>query len=198
MSRVNIRPISVSDLDNIMSWVNDPEVVGKFAELGKPKTREEEADFLEKIVLSETDALFAVETERGKYVGNIGLHQIDGQRKQGRLAVILGNKEYCGKGYAQGAITELLRYAFEKRGLEEVWAVHLDGNSKMHHILEKSGFRTDRLLRDWYVRDGKRYDMVRMSISYDDYVAASAMAGSNERNGRKMACAGGPALCACA
>jgi RimJ/RimL family protein N-acetyltransferase len=134
MPQAKIRPLEMNDLDNMMSWVNDPEVIGKFA-CFKNISREQEKEYLEDILASEKDLMFAVEAENGDYVGNICLHDINYQRKSGRLAIILGNKNYWGKGYAQSAVDELLKIAFDKYDLHKIWAITLEHNDKMQHVL---------------------------------------------------------------
>ena len=71
-----LRPLAMSDLDNIMTWVNDPEVTRNFAKLDHKFTREEEHEYLEKLLADPKSKMYAVETEQGEYVGNVGLQEI--------------------------------------------------------------------------------------------------------------------------
>lgn len=167
--KAKVRPLEMNDLDEIMKWVNDPEVIGKFTNFKRPMTRKQEATYLEQIIASEKDQLFAVETESGDYLGNIGLHDINYNTRSGRLAIILGNKKYWGKGYAQSTVEGLLEHAFEKYHLHKVWAIVMEPNKKMQHILEKCGFKKEGLLRDEYFSQGKYHNMVRMSILEKEY-----------------------------
>lgn len=167
--KATVRPLEMNDLDEIMKWVNDPEVIGKFANFRKPLTREDEAKYLEQIIASEKDELFAVETESGEYLGNTGLHEIDYKAGSGRLAIILGNKKYWCKGYGQSAVEGTLEQAFERYNLHKVWAIVMEQNTKMQHILEKCGFKKEGLLRDEYYSQGKYHNMVRMSILEEEY-----------------------------
>jgi len=167
--KATVRPLEMNDLDEIMKWVNDPEVIGKFTNFKRPMTREQEARYLEQIIASEKDQLFAVETESGEYLGNTGLHEIDYKARSGRLAIILGNKKYWGRGYAQSAVEGLLEQAFEKYRMNKVWAIVMEQNTKMQHILEKCGFKKEGLLRDEYFSQGRYHNMVRMSILEKEY-----------------------------
>ena len=164
-----VRLLEMDDLDEIMKWVNDPEVIGKFATFKDPVTREQESKLLEQIIASEKDHLFAIENEYGQYLGNAGLHDINYNTRSGRLAIILGNKKYWGRGYAQSAVKETLKQAFEKYDLHKVWAIVMEPNKKMQHILEKCGFQKEGVLRDEYFSQGKYHNMVRMSILEKEY-----------------------------
>lgn len=42
MTTARLRPLGMSDLGNIMHWVNDQEVVGNFANFKVPISRDEE------------------------------------------------------------------------------------------------------------------------------------------------------------
>ena len=172
MTQATLRPIEMSDLDNMMSWVNDTTVVGKFAKLKKEITREEELVFLENIIASESDKLFAIQTENGTYLGNIGIHEI--KNGEGRLALIIGNKDYWGQGYAQNAMYEIQRVAFDELNMFQLWLVVLEGNKKGQHIYKKAGFQQDAVLKDHYFVNGKHHDMIKMSISEQEYFGRRA------------------------
>ena len=87
-----IRELSESDLDSIMGWVNDPEVVGRYAYFKEPITRDQEACWLEAKVNSKTDFFYAIENAASEYVGNVAVEQIHWPSKNGRLSLTIGNK----------------------------------------------------------------------------------------------------------
>ena len=71
--RVGLRPISLDDVDDIMEWINDPQVTRNFAGLSKTITREEEARFVQQMIDSETDRLWAIIDQDGLNLGNAGI-----------------------------------------------------------------------------------------------------------------------------
>ena len=170
MPAVHLRPIEMHDLDQLMEWINDREVVGKFTDLGKTIAREEEKKYLEKIIASDRDQLYAIETEDRMYVGNIGLHEIDPLQKSARYGMIIGKKQYWGKGYAQSAIQALLEIAFQQERLQQVWGKFLTTNEKMRHVnVDKCGFKIEGILPHEYFYEGKYHDMIKVSMSADEY-----------------------------
>lgn len=171
MANAKLRPLEMQDLDHLMEWVNDVDVVKNFANFQTPLSREREQRWLEDILVSERDKVFAVETPTGEYLGNIGLHQIHWPTRSARTALILGNKEHWGEGYAQGAMAELLNIAFEQYHLHKVWLVVWEENVKGRHIYEKLGFREEGVLRDEYFHQGRYHNMVRMSMLENEYRA---------------------------
>ena len=74
--KATLRPLEMNDLDNMMQWVNDPDVIGNFANFKMPISRDDERKYLENMLASDTDKAFAVENGDGEYLGNVGIHQI--------------------------------------------------------------------------------------------------------------------------
>ncbi|HLD00575.1 MAG TPA: GNAT family protein [Candidatus Nanoarchaeia archaeon] len=172
MANVRLRSLEMSDLDNIMRWVNDPEVVGNFANFKIPISREEEKKFLEKTLASETDRVFAIENEQGDYVGNVGIHQIHWPSRVGRLGLIIGAKENWNKGYAETAVNEVLGLAFNHYNLHKVWGMVWEDNPKTRHLyIDKCSFKVEGILQDEYFHQGKYHNIIRIAMLEDDYRA---------------------------
>src|SRR6266702_2241355 len=123
MSLVKLRPLAETDVDAMMTWVNDPEIVGNFATFsGKPFTREEELAYVRKMIASTVDKVFAVERgDGGAYLGNVGIHQIHWPSRVGRLSCIIAARAEMGKGYGSAAIAGALDWAFHEAKLHKVW-----------------------------------------------------------------------------
>ena len=171
MSDVSLRPLELSDLEQIMTWINDPEIVGNFGWFGKPVSREEEQRYLERLLSSPMDKVYSVFAS-GEYIGQVGLHELDGRNKQGRLSIIIGNKDDWGRGYAPQMVDALLDKAFNDLHLHKVWGVFLEQNRKVHHLfVEKCGFRAEGILRQEYYRGGVYHDMIRIAMLEDEYWA---------------------------
>ncbi|MBI5064762.1 GNAT family N-acetyltransferase [Candidatus Woesearchaeota archaeon] len=99
-----LRPLRMSDLDNVMTWVNDKEVTKNLAKFNKKITKSQEKKFLKNLLKSKTDKVFSIEDENHTYVGQVGIHQIYWPAKNGRLGIIIGNKNAWGKGHASKAL----------------------------------------------------------------------------------------------
>lgn len=168
---VRLRPLQMSDLDHVMTWVNDPDIVGNFSTFSHPISREEEARYLEKLLGSENDKVFAIESLEGQYIGNIGIHQIHWPSRLGRLAIIIGNRGHWGKGYAQSALRQVIAWGFNQANLHKIWLIYFETNEKARHIYTKMGFVQEGVLRDEYFHYGRYHNMIRMSLLEHEYRA---------------------------
>ena len=166
MSSVRLRPLALSDVDNMMTWVNDPEIIGNFSAFaGHAFTREEETAYVERLLRSETDRVFAIErVPDGEYLGNVGIHQIHWPSKVGRLACIVAARSEMGKGYGSAAIRAVLDWAFGEAGLHKVWLMCFRTNTRAQGIYRRIGFVDEGVLREEYFHQGGWQDMVRMSV----------------------------------
>ena len=177
--RVRLRGICDSDVDAIMTWINDPEVTKHFAAFDRDVTREDELRFVTNMRASPTDCLFAIErvvseaqppreraehVDDGAMIGTVGLHQIYRPAQNARLGIMLGGAGARGAGLGQEALRLVVAYAFERLGLHKVWMVHYASNERMRHIAHKLGFRAEGCLRDEYFHRGAWHDMVRQGL----------------------------------
>ena len=122
-SLVSLRPVEELDVDNILAWVNDKSVVGNLAAFaGKPMTREDELAWVRKVRTSTEERVFTVmDAREGRYLGQVGLHQIFWRSRVARAAAIIATRADHGMGYGSAAIAALLDKAFHELELHKVW-----------------------------------------------------------------------------
>ncbi|MDO8496693.1 MAG: GNAT family protein [bacterium] len=163
MSELIMRPLKLSDVDHIMIWVNNPEVVMNLQHFDKKFTRKDEESYVKKILASKNDFVFSFFNKKGDYIGQGGIHQIAWENKLGRLSIII-NREHWNKGYAQEILPNLVNHAFKKLGLHKIWLMHWKENKKAGHLYKKLGFIKEGVLKDEYFWKGQYHDMIRMAI----------------------------------
>ena len=166
---MQLRPIRLDDVDHIMEWINEPDVTRNFADMSKKITREQELSFLEQMIESETDRLYAIEDDDGRYLGNAGIHKIYWPAKNGRVGLVIGRRDAHGKGYGQRALRLLCEKGFAELELHKLWLIHFVDNARMHHIATKHGFVVEGTLRDEYFHAGGYHDMIRLSLLEDEW-----------------------------
>jgi [ribosomal protein S5]-alanine N-acetyltransferase len=167
---VRLRPIRLDDVDAILEWINDPDVTRNFAGMGEVITREQEIAFLERILASDTDRMYAVEDREGRYLGNAGIHKIYWPARNGRLGLMLARSAH-GRGLGTATLRTICAIGFEALGLHKLWLVHYADNARMRHLARKLGFVEEGVLRDEYFHRDRFHDMVRHSLLEHEYGA---------------------------
>jgi RimJ/RimL family protein N-acetyltransferase len=165
MSLVTLRPLAETDVDHIMTWVNRPEIVGNLAAFsGAPMTREDELAWIRRTLASGDRVWSIVATDDGRYLGQIGIHQIHARSKVGRFGVVIATREEMGKGYGSAAIRAGLDRGFGELGLHKLWLMVFRSNERGQRLYKKLGFVEEGILREEYFHEGGWHDMVRMSM----------------------------------
>jgi len=83
---------------------------------------------------------FAIETLTGEHIGNCVCYNIDEIRKEAELGVLIGNREYWGKGYGTDAVKTLMQHIFEDMGIKRIFLHTLEWNIRAQECFERCGF----------------------------------------------------------
>ena len=165
MSLVTLRPLAETDVDHIMTWVNRPEIVGNLAAFsGAPMTREDELAWIRRTLVSADRVWSIVASDDGRYLGQVGIHQIHARSKVGRLGVVIATREEMGQGHGSAAIRAALDRGFGELGLHKLWLMVFRSNERGQRLYKKLGFIEEGVLREEYFHEGAWHDMVRMSM----------------------------------
>jgi len=91
--------------------------------------------------LDPSAAYFLVFTRSGELIGRIGYYDVDRQRREAQLGIVIGEKAYWGLGYGRDAITTLLRHIFTTTDLERVYLSTFVDNLRAQRCFLSCGFR---------------------------------------------------------
>jgi RimJ/RimL family protein N-acetyltransferase len=140
--RVVLREKRLSDAANDYAWRSDPELARYDAALPlKLSFREFTLYYTEQLrSLKEDRRWFAVDTLNGKHIGNCMYYDVDKNRKQTKIGVIIGDREYWDKDYGADAIMTLIAHVFEDMNLERVYLDTLKWNVRAQRCFQKCGF----------------------------------------------------------
>jgi len=89
----------------------------------------------------------AVETIEGVHIGNVMYYDLNMRNAETELGIMIGNKEYWGKGYGTDIVKTLLKHLFEDLKLERVYLHTLAWNYRAQSSFSKAGFREIRAVR---------------------------------------------------
>ncbi len=135
--RLILRPFTEADAPALYECSRDPRVG---AAAGWPPHRSVE-DSLEAIrtVFAAPHTFAVVDRESGTLIGSAGFTG-RGTPAEDELGYAL-HPDWWNRGLMTEAAAELLRCAFQDRGLRAVWASHYAENPASRRVIEKCGFR---------------------------------------------------------
>ena len=165
-SRVILRAIERSDIPTFVRWFNDPEVT-KHLQLYLPMSLAQEERWFEKYLQDQQQHIFGIETLDGKLIGNIGLENISWKDSHAELGIVIGEKDYWGKGYGTEAITTFLDFVFRQMNLHRVYLRVFEDNERAIRCYEECGFELEGRLRESHFSDGRYHDELIMGILRD-------------------------------
>lgn len=158
-----LKPLGVEHMPDCWKWINDKSVT-RFLAGPYPKTYAGELKWLKKMKKGKSDKVFAIlDKKNGKYLGNIGVHDISRHYKKANVGIVIGVKSYWSKGYGTDAMKIFLKYCFEKLGLNKISLTVLPDNPRAIKSYKKCGFIKEGYLRDDICVDGRFKDAILMA-----------------------------------
>jgi len=166
--RIYLSPISLEDIDVFMNWVNDPEMAYFTMFHSRIISLLNEKETVES--LAKGGNTFSIVTqEENKVIGNCSFFRINESDRTAEIGIIIGEKDYWGKGYGSDALRLLLKFGFENRNYNNICLHVYSFNERAIACYEKVGFKKQGICREALIRGNKKYDLVYMDILADEY-----------------------------
>jgi RimJ/RimL family protein N-acetyltransferase len=173
--RLLLRPYSMDDLEALHAIQSLPEVARYL--YWEPRSRDEVREVLARRVRrptleveGETLALAMVLPESGALVGDVNLHWLSRQHRQGEIGFVL-HPAYHGRGFAGEAAAVLLRLGFEQLGLHRIIG-RCDGrNTASAKVMERLGMRREAHFRQNELVKGEWCDELVYAMLADEWRA---------------------------
>lgn len=157
--RVRLRALTPADVPRWASWFNDAAVTAAMNKGAFPVTEAQQTEFLGRISASPTDIQFAVVSkDDDTLVGTIGIHKIDWIHRHASISVVIGERQYWGRGLGTEAVGLVVRHAFTKLNLHRLTAGMWAPNEGSRHCFEQNGFRREGTLRESFSYEGRYVD----------------------------------------
>ncbi len=136
--RICFVEISELFINDYLKMLNDYENVSRFfADAGRNYTAEDEIAWIRKKREEKADVFSIVEKKTGAFIGNIELMGVsDTERELG--IVITAEKQNT--GYGTEAVCALVKYGFERKGLQKIVLRTNPANGRAIHVYKKCGF----------------------------------------------------------
>ncbi len=96
-------------------------------------------------------------------VGQIAYFLIDDKNHFGEIEYCIGEK-FQNKGYITEAVKAIIGFGLKEIGLNKVQVCHKSNNPASRRVIEKSGFKYEGTLREYFYMDGEYIDRLYYSI----------------------------------
>jgi [ribosomal protein S5]-alanine N-acetyltransferase len=162
-TNIFLRILSTKDVNqDYVDWMNDMDVVDFLDSKWKSFILDDLIEYVQKMNNSHNNFLFGIfDSKTKKHIGNIKIGNINFINRHGSIGIIIGNKDYWGKGVATEAIELVTKCAFEDLNLHKVTAGMYAVNNS-HRAFIKNGFKESGLLKDHVYLKGKYVDVIKV------------------------------------
>jgi RimJ/RimL family protein N-acetyltransferase len=165
---IRLRPFEWEDAEKYRAWVNDSQIVS-LVDRVRPVTAEEHRRWYDTIVSDPHCVIFAIEVRpKKRFVGCVWLYGIDHRHRHAEVRIVIGDKQYWGRGIGREAISGIVQFAFGKLDLHKVYAYVLATNPRAAETFKTAGFVREGLLRGERYVDGEFVDVLRFGLVRGD------------------------------
>lgn len=109
--------------------------------------------------------IFGIETFDGKHIGNCVYYNIDEQKGDAEMGIMLGDRDYWDKGYGTDVACTLVDHIFSETKIKRLYLKTLEWNHRAQRCFEKCGFTASGRM----TRAG--YDFLQMELHRKDWEA---------------------------
>jgi len=103
------------------------------------------------------------------HIGNIKLEPIDFENSKATIGMLIGAKDFWGKGIGTEAIKLLVDYGFKNLNLKEINLGVISENKVAIKVYKKVGFKINSIEKEPIEHDNKLFDAIMMSIKNEKY-----------------------------
>ncbi|MCK9361079.1 GNAT family N-acetyltransferase [Patescibacteria group bacterium] len=163
---IYLRLIQEEDVtDEYRSWFNDPEVC-QFNEHHRfPMDRERMREYFENVIKPRHDLVLAIcDKVTDAHIGNVALQSIDKTSRHAEYAIIIGNKDFWGKGIAKEASKLIIKHGFGELNLHRIYCGTSSANIGMQKVAESLGFVKEGVSREVLWKEGKYNDAIQYGL----------------------------------
>jgi RimJ/RimL family protein N-acetyltransferase len=164
--RVYLRALHVNDANgDYPSWFNDKEVCRYNSHGDKIYTKEMALEYIKSVTNNPTCKVFAICTKSDDlHIGNISLQAISLKNESAEFAILLGNRNFWGKGISKEAGKLLIEYGFKTLKLHRIHCGTSEANLPMQHLALSLGMELEGRHKEAMKKNTHFYDVLEYAI----------------------------------
>lgn len=155
--------------ERYVGWLNDPEVNRYIEARHGTQTRETLRRYIERHD-NVTSFVFGVFANEGQHIGNYSL-VVEPEHERGTLGVLIGAREFWGRGVVLETRAPVLDFAFRPLGLFKVCGGCYANNMPAIYNYRRQGWKPDGIRKNHAVCDGEWVDVVHFAMFRDDWLS---------------------------
>ncbi len=169
--KIILRELRREDIILAQNYINDPETRRLLSPtIPFPFTEKDEENWFEGISAFGDKYSFAiVDLDINEYIGSCGVNNIDWKNSIATIGILIGKKEYWGKGYGTDAMKVLISFIFNQMNINKIKLNVFSFNDRAIKSYEKCGFKIEGRLRQELYRDGKYHDNIIMGLLREEF-----------------------------
>ena len=169
--KIYIRSIQEADVyGRWWQWFNDPEVTRHMNKGQEFNSIEKQLAFFNKMRISEGDCVLAIcELETKKHIGTTAFHNIrvEFDKRVGSFGIVIGEKEYWGKGIGTEVWRMMVNYGFKELRLDQIETKIFSTNNASLKVSKKLGFQLVKRMKSELVKHGRSIDRILFRLEKD-------------------------------
>ena len=168
---IDLLPLNPDHVALYSKWENNPKV-RKYVRTEFPVTVEESKKYLESgETKTRSRIMFEIWYRKDqKPIGYCQIDDISWVDHRANLGLVIGERDYWGKGIGTETIKLLIEYGFNELNFHKIAAESFAPNIGSQRCFEKNGFKYEgKLKEDTYV-DGEFIDLLKYCLLKDDWL----------------------------
>jgi len=170
--RILLRKITLDDVDDMYDYATDPLVTEYLTWSPHPdkactlnyisslQSRYKTGDFFDWAI---------VHKDSGKMIGTCGFTKFDYANNSAEIGYVL-NRNYHGQGIIPEAASEVIKFGFDRLGINRIEGRFIIGNDASRRVMEKIGMKFEGVFREGMIIKGVYRDIGVCSILMSEYV----------------------------
>lgn len=164
---VELKQFDNTDFDRLIQWIDSEESLIQFAGpiFKYPLTRKQ----LEVYIADKNRFAFKViEINSGEIIGHSEIYDL-GNNTSKLCRILLGNKNFRGKGFGQEIVKKLVEFTFKKLGSSQIELNVYDWNISAIKCYEKVGFLANPIKKEVDQLSNNKWTSINMTLKKLDW-----------------------------
>lgn len=167
---INLWALEKYNLLTNLKWVNDRELIRLTGMPSYPKSLREMEIWYHQAIKNPANKFFTIKTPKGLHIGNIELNSIDWINRSLEIGILIGERDYWGKGVGTEATLLMLDFIFLQMDFNRVYLNVSSHNKNAIKLYEKCGFKKEGLQKKAFYFNNNYHDVLEMNILKKEFL----------------------------